>query len=256
MANDVDWVISGPADPDVLACGHSHVICMEMAVRAGLAGAATAGVCYGPLSGLRRLGEPTYWDFVVEQARERTVAVFWNGNQHNVDFLIEPEPPIRLATAPATSSAEPGMVVPEEMLRAHWQATNDELECQLQRLVPVARDVLVVGTPPPKTDDFVSEVLRTDVHFATAARDLGRDPRATPVTDGPTRLAMWNVVQDMLAERAAATGARFLPVPDTVKDDEGYLRPVLSTSDATHANTAYAYLVWQAIQTAVGEHPS
>jgi hypothetical protein len=56
----------------------------------------------------------------------------------------------------------------------------------------------------------------------------------------------------MLAESATATGARFVPVPDTVKDDRGYLLPVLSTSDATHANTAYAYLVWQAIETAVG----
>jgi hypothetical protein len=257
MTEHDDWVISGPADPDILACGHSHVIAMEMAVRAGLAtDSPSAGVCYGPQSSLKRLGVTTYWDFVVEKARGRTVAVLWNGNQHNIDFLIEPEPPIRLVASRSGRTEGSGTWIPQEMLRAHWRATNDELERQLDRLVPVARGVLVVGTPPPKPDEFVTEVLRTDVHFATAARELGRDPRVTPVTPGPTRLALWSVVQDMLADSAAISGATFLPVPAAVSDDEGYLRPVLSTSDATHANTAYAYLVWQAIAGAVNERPS
>jgi hypothetical protein len=249
MTSQDQWVISGPSDPDVIACGHSHVIAMELAVRYGLAAESLrASVCYAGESDLQRLGADTYWDFVVEQAPGRTVAVFWNGNQHNADFLIESQPPVRVVASEPVVDDDDATWVPQEMLRARWRPTNDELEHQLSRLVAVAREVLVVGTPPPKQDEFVAHVLSTDLHFTRVARELGLDVREAPVTPGPTRLTMWSLVQEMLAESAGAAGATWVPVPDTVLDDEGYLRQVLAISDATHANAAHGYLVWKAIE--------
>jgi hypothetical protein len=226
---------------------------MEWAVKHGLAlESMRAGVCYAQDPHLHRLGDSEYWDFVVDSAPGRVVAVVWNGNQHNADFLIESRPPVRVATEQSDGTDTAAVTwVPQELLRARWRPTNDDLEQVLRRLVPVARQVLVVGTPPPKPDAFVSGVLHSEPHFVTVARELGLDPRDAPVTPGPTRLALWSVVQDMLADSAAATGATFVPVPDAAVDEDGYLREVLATSDATHANTAYAHLVWQAIADAI-----
>ncbi len=256
----ITWELRGAADPQVVLAGHSHMICLERALRLGLAPEglrAAVAFTSQEITG-HQLADPDYWDFLVEASRDRVAAVIWNGNQHNARFLVQPDPPIRVwDDSPAPDDQQPvpasrdAVWVSREQVRELWSDDDELLRQRLVELAGSARRVLVIGTPPPKSDEFVARALRADPFFAEVTESLGLAPDETPVTPGSTRMALWKIVQAMLADSAAATGATFVPVPPEALDGQGYLRGVLATADATHANAAYGRLVWQAVARAL-----
>jgi hypothetical protein len=258
VPDSTSWQLRGSADPEVVLAGHSHMMCMERALSLGLTpdGLRAAVAFASEETTGHQLADPSYWDFLTEASRGRVAAVVWNGNQHNASFLVQDEPQFRVwndGPPAAADRTDTRMWVPREQVRALWAADDELLRQRLTRLSEGARQVLVIGTPPPKSDEFVARALRADAFFLEVAADLGLAPDETAMTPGPTRIALWTVVQDMLAASAADCRATFVPVPPEAVDEHGYLRGVLSTADATHANAAYGRLVWQAVARALGQ---
>ncbi len=59
---------------------------------------------------------------------------------------------------------------------------------------------------------------------------LGQSIEDIKITDPHVRLKMWFLLQDMIAEIAHRHGARFIPVPRELQDEEGFLLEQLLAS--------------------------
>ena len=222
---------------------------MLIAMRQGRVPSAERLAVASTVSG-RLPDEKAYWEFVEHRGRDCGIAVVWNGNQHNAGFLIRPDPPLRVFHNAVDPARQPDSATwaPQEIFRERWKETTEALGAVLSRLAAVTRALYVVGTPPPKPDAFVESVLKTDAFFSGMISELGFDgAEQPPITAGSTRLALWWIVQDMLAEQAAAVDAEFVPAPGAAFDEEGFLRPELCVLDATHANEEYGLLIWEAL---------
>jgi hypothetical protein len=186
--------------------------------------------------------ESGYWDFFVTSALGRRAVIVWNGNQHQAGFLVAPDPPFRVFHPRVGSGlykeSDSGVWVPRSTFREYWDWTYKDLIELINRLEG-STEVLVLGTPPPKSDSSIRLALDSEPQFREAAVSLGCAPEELPLTEAHTRLALWHTIQDDMREIAERTGARFVPVPLDITDECGFLLPQYSAPDATHANEFY-----------------
>lgn len=237
------WSVHGPSDADLFVGGHSHALAFlhameETRVPDGWTGAVVLDTERRSSSFL----DDDYWALLARAAAGKAIAVVWNGNQHNAGFLLEPNPPIRVFE-PGASTAGDAMWIPRRLLREYWTPSFAELKAALPLLTSVA-DVYLIGTPPPKTDELIRSVIQQDPYFVKQGAALGMDLAALAVTPAATRLAMWELLQEMLEQCAVEFGATFVAVPPDVTDDDGILLRRYSALDATHANTEYGARMW------------
>ena len=200
-----------------------------------------------------------YWDMVARHCAGRTVALSWNGNQHNASFLIAPEPMFDfVCPGAATTAIHPGAVVlPAGVVRAYFRHTLWALDrtIRLLRAHGVGR-VLVLGTPAPKRDgDFILTRIRTEAYFQDAAAAAGIDLGAIRITPAPIRQKLWALIQQMMADIAVREGTTFVPVPPETLDPDGTLKRQYWQDDTTHANRAYGNRVRQQLERIVLEGP-
>lgn len=198
---------------------------------------------------------PAYWDALVREAKDSTVLLVWNGNQHLAKFLFEIDRPFDffLASQPAWETSEAD-IVPEAQVREALDGGNAFLYQLLGRLkeVPGCR-VVLLGTPPPKGDDArLRHFIQREAFFVQLASKAGSNVNHIRLTDRSVRLKLWTVIQDLLAEAADNNGCAFLSVPDGVKDEDGFLRGDLWFEDATHANPQYGHVFWETMLSRVG----
>jgi hypothetical protein len=244
----------GDDDPAIVAGGHSHAACLIFAHDAGL-GPRELRAAIGFTTDMGPVSED-YWDRLGDAGAGRTIAVVWEGNQHNIAFLLEPDPPFRVfsATGDRQEQGEPGTWVPREMLRSYWEESLGALRSVLDRLV-ARSDVLVIGTPPPKPDAHVKAQLEgkleSDPWMREVAAARGQASSELTVSPGALRLALWSVIQDGMREEARRSGATFVPVPEAARDPAGFLADAYSAVDLTHANAEYGGLMWAQIEAAV-----
>ena len=250
----------GDDDPQVVAGGHSNVACLINAHEAGLGPRGVrAAIAYPADFGTL---EEDYWDFLADAASGRTVAVVWDGNQHNGAFLIEPEPPFRVygeSGAPGPPVAPSGQWVPREMLSTYWWESFAELGRAVERLLERSR-VLVIGTPPPKPTEYIRAKLEGgnpdwDPWVADIASSRETPSPELPISPEPFRLALWSVIQDGMREQARRRGATFVPAPPAARDAAGLLIPDYSNGDLTHGNAQYGGLLWAQIEAALAPQP-
>ena len=88
----------------------------------------------------------------------------------------------------------------------------------------------------------MKELLPQEPHFVEWAKQMGGVESAA-ITDPYVRLKLWHVLQDLIAEAATRHGACFIPVPDGLKDKEGFLKPEHWANDVTHANEVYGEIM-------------
>ncbi|HEV7305246.1 hypothetical protein [Ensifer sp.] len=238
----------------LLLAGHSHSTALGVpntspdapfgAVPIDIAGGRVIAL---PVPGSRT---PAYWDAVVEQSVDTTVLLVWNGNQHLAKFLFEAGKPFDFYIANRPDIAvQPVDLIPESLIREILDRGNALLQPFLKRLqgVPGCKTVLL-GTPPPKGDDGVlRQLVSKEVYFVEMAERMGFDLNTITFTDRLVRRKLWLVVQDLLAEAADAAGSAFMPVPEAVMDDEGFLKKELWREDATHANPEYGRVFWDSM---------
>jgi hypothetical protein len=238
--SDGEPLLRGFPDPEMVVLGHSHVLSMEWALSAGDGPSFPAAVGHN-------LNDDARWDAVVEHVAGLTVAIMWNGNQHNAHFLLEPDPPFRVFDPLTGDQGGVGRWVPREAVHELFEPTFAGLDRALRRLTAVAQ-VVLVGTPPPKSHEAVLAGLERETLFAQRARELGIAPADLRVTHGPLRVSLWRIIQEMLGDRAETFGVDFIPVPGSAMSPDGYLQPELSVPDATHANARYGALVWRSLE--------
>jgi hypothetical protein len=243
----------GDDDPAIVAGGHSHVACLIGAHDAGLGpkdlhAAVAFSADMGPLA-------EGYWDYLCDAGAGRTVALVWEGNQHNVAFLLQPDPSFRVFCAPGDPRPreEPGTWVPREMVSGYWEDSLALLGLMLDRLAERS-EVLVIGTPPPKPDADLQAQLQGKLEWDPWMRELasarGEAGSDLQISSGTLRLALWSVIQDGMREVARRSGATFVPVPESVRDGAGFLADAYCAPDLTHANAAYGGLIWAQIEAA------
>jgi len=196
-----------------------------------------------------------YWDALVREAKDTTVLLIWNGNQHLAKFLFEIDKPFDffLASRPGLEPTK-AELVPEAQVREVLDAGNEFLYKLLVRLkeVPGCR-VVLLGTPPPKGNDTrLRHFIQREAFFVQMAAKAGSNVNEIRLTDRAVRLKLWAVIQDLLSEAADNHGCGFLAVPETVKDGDGFLREDLWWEDATHANAQYGRIYWETMLPQVG----
>jgi hypothetical protein len=182
-----------------------------------------------------------YWSALISYAPGNSIAVIWGGNEHNERFLIEQ--PLRFDFVPrrlqSLSVEEDAVIVPEALVRAWFQLRLHGLHDMLANLKaqPYSR-IALVGTPPPKGDN---ERLRgfLTTEFAAYHNPSGLTMDQVRLTSPTLRLKLWNVLQEFYQEQAERGGVEFIPVPDIVTDEAGFLKPEFWLADLTHANRAY-----------------
>lgn len=197
-----------------------------------------------------------YWDAARRAAGGRVIVIVWQGNQHLSRFLVAGEP-FRLCEGggggepKAADDIDEVPWVPVSMVEATFETSLVPLG-ELLSSLSAARQLLVVGTPPPKPDHVVRAALADEWALAKIVRDHGYEPDTVPLSPLPLRLALWRVLQRCVAAWATEAGATFVSVPQQAISTDGCLREEYWYADASHANAAYGSLVWSAVLSAAG----
>lgn len=236
----------GDSDPTLVVGGHSHAAAMMRAFTAGLTDPEAERVAVAYTDDWSAPSTADYFDFLVEATAGRTVAFSFSGNEHNAWFLLKRRPPFRVYDPEARYELgdEEGIWVARSTFRRLWTGSFELLHEMLPRLSERS-EVLVLATPPPKSDDLVRKALTSEPHFLQQAAELGYPADELEVTPAITRVALWRVLDELLQEKTEAAGATFVPIPDGTTDEDGVLLPEFDFGDATHANAAYGALVWK-----------
>lgn len=239
------------SDIRAVICGQSQAWAIVHAlVRDHDGGAPSHGPETARRLGIAGLGggpkDDAYFALAQRLAATRHLAVVWNGNQHNADFLLAPDPLLDFVPRSLPDCAlEPRAdLVPEAAVRAHFAPSMERLEAFIVACGrPPGRLRCIMGTPPPLFDtELIRRRLRHEPLFAARAKAMGGDLATMPITPGPIRRKLWLVLQELMAEIADRAGAVFIPAPGGCMDEHGCLRPDFSMGDVTHASLGYGIL--------------
>jgi hypothetical protein len=235
-----EWEWWGDAEtPDLFIAGHSHRRAFRTAILQGLIGP-SAGVALlerpreAEQSHLWIAPDRQYWKQACAAAGSALVLV-WKGNQHNHRFLLD------TGTDPL-----PEGDVSAPSISALWAGTLRDIEVVVPR--SKAERVILLGTPPPKSEEETRRLLSKAPRFAEEMAAAGTTAEDVPMTPGPTRVALWRILQDDVERAAGRAGADFVGVPATVQTPEGYLKPEFSAEDISHANAEYAVVMLEEIR--------
>jgi hypothetical protein len=246
------------SDIKAVIAGHSHSAAIS---RALVAKATTAvqlearhiALALG-IGGLRGgPGTTAYWDILENLARTRSIAIVWNGNQHNADFLLTSGQPLDFVPRgyPDPSVLPKTRLVAEAAIREHIRPSLDPLR-QLLAKMPAHNGLkrLLVGTPAPLFDnDEIRRRLGREPLFREKVAAMGLDIGQVEITPPTVLRKLWFVIQTMMAEIAEEGGWQFVPVAPETMDGRGYLRLDLSADDVTHANIEFGSMMVRQIAT-------
>ena len=172
------------------------------------------------------------------------VASVIGGNAHNVLALMRhPRPFDFLLSEEEGPALDVGAeIIPEALVRA---ALEDRLRPDFARL-RLLRDVVgpfvhVESPPPVRDEDFILE--RAESWFREHAQG------EMAVAGVGVRWRMWRLLSRMMREAVERVGGRYMPVPEPVRDAEGFLR-LDHAADPTHGNAAFGAAVIAAL-----DHP-
>jgi hypothetical protein len=188
-------------------------------------------------------GKPGYWDALRELAQTRSVAVVWNGNQHNADFLLACDQPLDFLPRgyPDPSVLPRTRLMAEAVIREHFRASLEPLRELMADISAHHRlKRLLVGTPAPLFDSGeIRKRLIKEPLFVEKAATMGINIGQAEITPPTVRRKLWFVIQAMMAEIAVEGGWQFVPVAPETMDERGYMRSDLSADDVTHASIEF-----------------
>lgn len=241
------WVIEGSSSPKIVVAGHSHILAMLGALHVGSEdNFSSAGVYYSHDRNLWPNMPPEYWDEISREIMIDTVAICWNGNQHNALFLLETEPPITVYNGIESdiNSFDGRQVVPIAMFDELWKEDFQRLEVILLK-VRSKKKVVLLGTPPPKSRVLIRSNLGSDEYFVNQLAAHGLSPEEAPITSDIFRFTLWKKIQGALLRIAKEHGVPFVAAPPSVFDNNLMLRDEFSAPDASHANHKYGKVMWE-----------
>ncbi|MCC6918803.1 MAG: hypothetical protein IT548_06335 [Alphaproteobacteria bacterium] len=196
---------------------------------------------------IQKIVRPEYFELVRELGRSRAVALIWQGNQANGNFLLQVGQPLDVIPCgyPETALVRGCRLVPEEAVRARFAGSVDELGALLAALGrPAGCRRYILSIQPPLGDNaLIRERLHTEPHYAALAARFGLKIDEIPITAPSVRRKLWFILMVMYREVAERYGALFVDVPPEAFDERGFLRLDLAASDVTHPGLAYGRLM-------------
>ena len=230
------WKIYGNISPKAVIAGHSHTFALLMAIRGNQEFFETFGLVEE--SKPSQLGKgfvrnSEYWTYVAKLSLSRPTFISWNGNQHNIHFLLEELKPFQIFEMHQEDISAPA--VPVAQVRQLFAPTFNELRATLN-LFSSFENLTLLGTPAPKPKEFIDKVLMNDGYFSTKANMIGIPSSKIVATSDSLRLAMWQITQIMTKEVADEFGIKFMPTPKFSLDSNGLLKEEFWADDITHTN--------------------
>jgi hypothetical protein len=104
--------------------------------------------------------------------------------------------------------------------------------------------LLLLGTPPPKSDDQIRAAFENDPWLAEWAVRLGMTESTLRITPLAVRVELWKITQELLRDLSDEWGMTFVGVPDRAWSS-GALPAQASAPDCTHANGYWADVMIQ-----------
>lgn len=240
------WTLEGSSEPRVVAAGHSHILSLLGGIHS------SAELQQQPLavqySMDRKLwpniGEG-YWQNLQTLPSVETVVICWNGNQHNAQFLLESEPAITVHQDFVSAEKNKNLVIPLSMFDELWLPDFKALE-RVMRIVSLTKKVVLIGTPPPKSENEIRNNLRNDEFFLASLANADIKIDHAPITSDGFRFVLWKRIQQNLERISRVVGVPFIHVPPEVFDNGMTLKSEFSAPDASHANHLFGQAMWKA----------
>lgn len=163
-----------------------------------------------------------------------TVLSTVGGNSHHTMALLASDRPFDfiLSEAPSLPLDETVEYIPEKQLRDSLRRRVISHTALLVAMAKAGRaSIFHSESPPPSPDD---DQFRRDLAARTPK------PAASPWL----RLKMWRLHSAVVRHICEDSGVTFLAHPPAAVDAHGFLLPAYF-HNATHANTAYARMVWR-----------
>jgi hypothetical protein len=230
-----DWVLYGNQNPKILVIGHSHIFSMYLAITQIEKYQTDFGIVAQADFSTHKQQSQSYWDFVNSLAKNCSTALSWNGNQHNIHFLLETD--IRF-NAFGLSNQGDYPIVPVSQIRELFKPTFDELRGVLKDF-PINTNNCLLGTPPPKDKSFLNEQLHTDEYFVNLGKELGIKKSKLAASSNEIRAYMWSITQELTAETALEFNWKYLESPKSTYGKDKILESKYYANDLTHTNESY-----------------
>jgi hypothetical protein len=245
------WTLYGDTDAQIVVCGHSHaasILQANLLPDSSLENYPKVAVCYtsnwvdGPP------GDQEYWEFAAKMGSGKHVVIVWNGNQHSENFIFQTRPLFTLIGIRDENEKTDDVVIPIPitLIKAYFERITPSFD-DLSRLIPLmsgALSITILSGPAPMPRSHIESVIREDKFYSAIANELGLEVDSLSLTRDSLRLRLWEVVTEMLKERAAEFGVTFLEAPKVSRDNAGMLAQEY-WGDVTHANSTYGRLLIQ-----------
>jgi len=164
-----------------------------------------------------------------------TLALTWIGTYHNIFGLVQHERPFDFFEPDSDEFDETRELIPYALIRDQFSATirSDSFTRKLSQATKAK--VALLSTPPVKgNNEFIHSKMKNY---------RGHDVAAAGVTPARIRAKLWRLEMSCIEAYCKDIGAEFISAPEESLTADGYLRPELYGSDATHANAAYGAMV-------------
>lgn len=235
-----NWKVYGSLQPKVLIAGHSHTFALYLALmRDPKLQNIFAIVTHADFTNSIPQNNE-YWNFVADLARFQESVISWNGNQHNIHFLVDGN--FEFNTIGLIQNNKFPMVSISRV-KELFRPTFYELGLILSRFADRSK-LSVIGTPAPKSKNFIDERLSQDDFFVQLGETMGVNKQQIRATEDSLRVFMWELTQNLTEETAKEFGSRFIPTPVSSYNQHKVLNANYYTDDLTHANEEFGKLVF------------
>lgn len=235
------WKVYGSLNPRILIAGHSHTFAMFQALDNSPKFSELAGIVTQSDFKTHRIIDFDYWDFVAEISNFQPTFISWNGNQHNIHFLIQSDDIFRISGLEENIS-ENYPVIPVLQIRELFKPTFDELRLVLSRFKQL-NNLTLLGTPAPKPREVIKQRITTEKYYTDVALNLGLHPNQIEITSDALRVFMWDLTQKMTQEISQEFGIKFFPTPSSTLTQNKTLKSEFLAEDVTHADIKFGELI-------------
>lgn len=235
------WKVYGDLEPKVLVSGHSHTYAMLCAMQNRPQFHKSVAVVTQADFSQHKIHDYDYWDYVAELSVSQPTAISWNGNQHNLHFLLDLEDPFT-SYGLKSLSKEDLPIVPVSQIKALLRPTFYELELVLERFKD-PRNLILIGTPAPKPKQVIKKFLLEDSYYQDLASSLNIKLSDVEVSSDELRVFMWDLTQSLTEQVAIKFGCKFFPVPEITLAEDRTLAKGYWADDVTHASEDFGALM-------------
>lgn len=234
-----NWKVYGSSAPRILIAGHSHTFAMYVALMNSPELQKDFAIVSNSDFTKHIPQDDEYWNFAASLSETQITAISWNGNQHNIHFLVQDGSEFKTINFNQDSNC---VAISEFQVEEVFRPTFYELELILSRF-PRPENVCLLGTPPPKSKSFLDRRLNSDSYFVDLARKAGLKDKKIYASSDNLRVYMWEITQILTEQTALKFGAKFFKVPKSSHNEKFILNRDFYTEDLTHANEKFGELM-------------